>query len=216
MELKNLRVYGNKTRYAVHDDFAESAYTDYTDYYYRYVEDCIIESTNATMGQAYGSGTHSGAIWKFKNVDFIGGFSWHSNTTFTYPNDITLENCKVESRNYTGVVLKSLASGVANKIHIIGCSVPMITCTEETSGDGMDYTIDGHGNNEIPIDFSAVTGTKTIPFFSDCMVEIKGGAANYLRECLFINLPISGYPFDKKPPQIKRYRPEDIAKTAKR
>ena len=173
--LKNLTIKGTNTRYAIHDDFATSAYTDYTDYYYRWVEDCIIEATNPTMGQAYGSGSRSGAIWKFKNVIFKGGFSWHSNVNFKIPSDITLENCINETNGFIGMPLKSLASGVINKVHLIGCSIPMITCSEETSGIGIDFTIDGYGNGHIPIDYKTTAEDFPVPFITDSITEIKAG-----------------------------------------
>lgn len=170
--IKNLKIYGSKTRYAIHDDWALSPYSHYVDTYKRIVENCIIECNEPTYGQAYGAGSRSGAIWNFKNTDFIGGFAWHSNTNFTIPNDITLENCRVEAKNVEGLALKSLGSGVINRIHFIGCNIGIITCTEETSGNGIDFTIDGYGNNDIPIDYVNVTDYP-IPFFSDKMVKLK-------------------------------------------
>ena len=167
--LKNLTVKGTNTRYAVHDDFATPDYGHNDDYYYRNVENCIFTTTNAVYG-VYGSGTRSGAIWKFKNCIFK-GFSWHSNVNFELPNDITFENCVFKSTSYQGVILKTLGSGVNNKIHFIGCNIPMITCTEETTDIGYDFNIDGHGNNDVPVHW--VNANHPIQEFSDkiCMLQ---------------------------------------------
>ena len=157
--IKNLTVYGEKTRYAIHDD-TNPLYAPY----YRIVENCKIEGVDCYYGSSYGSGSYSGAIWCFKNVDFISPFSWHSNISFTMPNDITLENCTVKAKIHRSLILKSLASGVINRIHFIGCNIPTIACIEETSGIGLDFVIDGYGNNEIPVE-STVEGF--IPYFHD-------------------------------------------------
>lgn len=179
--LKNITVKAQNLRYAVHDDFATTGHTTYTDFYYRNVENCIFEAINCVYG-CYGSGTRGGAIWHFKNCLFDGGFSWHSWSSdetsdvlnSTIANDITLENCINKTDGINGMVLKSLGSGVNNKIHLIGCEIPLISCTEETSGLGFDFVVDGYGNNEIPFRIVTTKANEKSPFaLSDCTAYLR-------------------------------------------
>lgn len=166
--IKDLTVYGEKTRYAIHDDTNPNY-----EPYYRNVKDCIIEGVDCYYGSSYGSGSYSGAVWKFENVDFVGPFSWHSNYNFTMPNDITLKNCTVIADNSRNAVLKSLGSGVLNRIHLIGCSIPSIACITESGVSTIDFMIDGYGNNEIPVE-STVAGFMS--FFHDCVSVLKANS----------------------------------------
>lgn len=177
--LKNITVKAENLRYAVHDDFATTGHTTYIDFYYRNVENCIFEAINCVYG-CYGTGTRGGAIWHFKDCIFKGGFSWHSwssNETAlnsVLPNDITLENCINKTDGINGMVLKSLGSDTENHIHLIGCEIPLISCTEETSGIGFDFVIDGYGNNEIPIKLVTTAETYNNPIeLSDCTSYVR-------------------------------------------
>ncbi len=186
--LKNLKITGTNVRYAVHDDFAVDTYGPIGEKYYRDVENCIFDTVTPVYG-TYGSGTRSGAIWKFKNC-ILKDFSWHSNINFELPNDITFENCVFESSNYQGVRLKSLASGVDNKIHFIGCNVPMITCTEETTNIGYDFNIDGYGNNEIPVNW--VNQSHPVHCFNDKMSILKSNTTYSKGMCIYKSSYIFG------------------------
>ena len=178
--LENLTVKGTNTRYSVHDDFAHHFNND--DVYYRNVKNCIFEVESPVYGN-YGSGSLSGAIWKFENCIFRNGdFSWHSNTNFTIPNDITLENCVGEG-DYRGLQLKSLASGVINRVHIIGCDFCCISCREETADIGYDFEIDGHGNNDIPVYW--VNPNHPIQTFRENFVILKGNTNYDLGVCVY-------------------------------
>ena len=94
-KIKNITVIGNGCRYAIHDDFNVADSGDI-----RVIENCIIKSNNCTYSFAYGGGCKSGQRYLFKNTKFISmtnsdkGFEMHSNTDFTSPTTIELENCE--------------------------------------------------------------------------------------------------------------------------
>jgi hypothetical protein len=172
--LENITVIGTKTMYAVHDDFG---YGDYN-YCNRYVNNCDFIVNQATKGASYGSGIRSGAKWYFKNCFFKNTssepFSVHSNTNFNTYADVTLENCKFEHLGGMSVFVRSVNSGVKNKLHLIGCMMNGVKVNEEPTaiGTGIDWIIDGHGNTRNSL--YQVTKTKTndnfaIEFSDECI-----------------------------------------------
>lgn len=147
--LKNLSVIGCKTRYAVHDDFADLS--NYSEHYYRICDNCIFDNSNDGIYCAYGSGVRSGAICIYRNCVFIGaeGFLWHDNVNFSKQAELTLENCLFNVASDSGINIRSLASGKTSAIHLIGNKTTGYHFYEDSPniGGGFTFEVDGYGNN---------------------------------------------------------------------
>ena len=160
--LKNLTVIGEKTRYAVHDDFAHLS--SYDKNYNRNVENCIFIARQCYYGVAYGSGTRSGAIWNFNNCVFDSDinipFGWHSNVNFNLPNDITFENCEFISNGDTALKIGCMKSNVINNIKLIGCDLnnkKVVIRGEQDNSIASDIKLKGYANTDFNIEVLCVS-----------------------------------------------------------
>lgn len=148
--LENLTVVGENTRYALHDDFANSN----NDKYERNIKNCVFRVKNGYYGPAYGAGTKQGADWRFENCKFITdksqcAFYVHSNVNFEKPCNVIIENCDFITRASTeSIHIGCMASNQKNTIILKGCNVSSIRIDEIISGCGIDWELSGYGNNE--------------------------------------------------------------------
>ena len=160
--LKNLTIIGEKTRYAVHDDFAHLS--SYDENYNRNVENCIFIARQCYYGVAYGSGTRSGAIWNFNSCVFDSDinipFGWHSNTDFNLPNSITFENCEFISNGDTALKIGCMKSNVVNNIKLIGCDLndkKIVIRGEQDNSIASDINLKGYANTDFNIEVLCVS-----------------------------------------------------------
>lgn len=157
--LKNLRIEGTRTRYAVHDDFGYNFVNDN-----RIVDNCHIVGIDCYYANAYGAGnTCNGANWQFSNTIFEGDkapFSVHQGTgEATANNFILFENCRfysslAESETKYVCMLRSLSGRIGEYITNVvfkGCkgNGKIILCEENASvyGAGLRYRLTGYANN---------------------------------------------------------------------
>lgn len=161
--LKHLTIKGKNIRYAVHPDTVNSVYTDKITNYHRVSEDCTFEylgfepgsDKKTWQGGAVGSGIRSGCEMIFRNCNFIGNesnpFGCHSNINFEKPAYVRLEKCTFSglrpSAQYTSIPIRSLKSGVLNKIEFIGCNFGLPIAMNPTQDEKYDWEITGYGNN---------------------------------------------------------------------
>lgn len=147
--LENLTVVGENTRYALHDDFANSNNKKYE----RNIKNCVFRVKNGYYGPAYGAGTKQGAVWRFENCKFItdkaqDSFYIHSNINFEKPCQVVIENCEFISReNTTNIHVGCMLSTQKNIITLKGCNVAGIKIDGDSDESGYDWELRGYGNN---------------------------------------------------------------------
>ncbi len=147
--LENLTIVGENTRYALHDDFANSN----NDKYERKIKNCVFRVKNGYYGPAYGAGTKQGADWRFENCKFItdkaqDAFYIHSNVDFEKPAQCLLEECEFISRgSVTNIHVGCMLSKQKNTIILKGCNVAGIKIDGDSDEGGFDWELKGYGNN---------------------------------------------------------------------
>lgn len=175
-ELEGLTIIGNKTRYAVHDDFTDGVNKPY----YRKVKNCTILGYDTYYSVAYGSGVWNGAKVEIEDcyIEALPGlaYGWHTRTGFTIPTDTTFKNCTFVGTSNYQVKLGSKGSGVKNKVHFIGCNLQGIQMREEVtdSGVGLDFEVDGYGNSSNLAYYIIVTDAGNYyPKFNDEIIRMR-------------------------------------------
>lgn len=147
-KLKNLIVTGENCKYAIHDDYNAKFNT-------RVIENCDVVATNCSYGFAYGGGCTSGGHFYFKNCKFTatnydgGGFEMHSNTGFTAPTFMQLDNCEFDSQNghpEKAFELRALGNNtIVNTCVLNNCKTNGYKLT--VGNNIVDWNIVGSGNS---------------------------------------------------------------------
>lgn len=96
--IENLTIQGVHTRYAVHDDFANTDGVPYT----RYCKNVHFKGTNMALGAVYGAGIKSNAEWTFEDCIF------DSLTTSSYQNCFSVHG-------------SAIAQTASNYVHFVNC-----------------------------------------------------------------------------------------------
>lgn len=168
--IENLTVIGNKTRYAIHDDFASEDNNEYV----RTVKNCVIISNENYYERCYGAGTRQGAKWFFENTHFIStsnsgaSFSCHNNVNFTRGCELHFKNCRFQTGGTVGASFGSLnnnANGVLTYVTFEGCKFDTngvgVRLREESAelyGAGILFKVSGYANKNANYDIVNTDG----------------------------------------------------------
>ena len=160
--LENLTIIGNKTRYAIHDDFASQNENGYE----RILKDVIVKGINNYYGVPYGAGMKQGANFKYINCVFDGtessmgsnGLTYiiHNNVNFNLPCSIEFTNCRFISNKTNSVQFKTISTNANNMFTYIslygnkfGTGENGFALLEENAdiyGKGCLFNVTGYGN----------------------------------------------------------------------
>jgi hypothetical protein len=161
-ELENLTIIGEKTKYAVHDDFHDFQNT----WIERHICNCRFIGITTSSVRAYGAGYFGGYNWHFDNCTFenrsdkyglgYGPFSAHNNIGMIGNANLYFRNCRFKpDTGTTGCTFGSLNSyngqteGNTNRLFFYGNSTEKIKMVEENAsvyGSGIKTIISGFGN----------------------------------------------------------------------
>lgn len=189
--IKNLTVIGTNTRYAIHDDFAHIS--TYAKTYERNIENCLVIANDCYYSMALGGGCRSGFVGNIKNSKFISNlgyaFSYHSNTDFDIPANITIRNCIFASKlSNWGIRFGGMKSGVLNRVNVTNSVFNGIRLYEEQEGSGIDWLVSGGGNSQSP--YSVTTSEDLITFSDETLVL---PASEYISKGVAVKYADNGY-----------------------
>lgn len=153
-ELEGLTVIGEKTRYAVHDDFS-------TINAKRTWKDCKFQIVTSSYKAVVGAGCRSGNTMIFENCIFTTNewntrpYSCHNNINFTDSANLYFINCRFinPTASATAVSFGSInnnSNGIINNAYFYGCFINHMKLVEENAsayGAGIKWKVSGYANN---------------------------------------------------------------------
>lgn len=166
--LKNLKITAKNHRYAIHDESANN-YQDYT----RIMENCYVEHYGNKDGtwtatNALGCGSGSGAVYHYKDCDFVSILPWslHDNVGFTKANKIVFESCKFMAKKSSSAACRfgtvsGEAETVVHDVEMNNCQFVGFIFQYEEGGKGSKFRVHGGGNTITPYR-QTYTGTTAI------------------------------------------------------
>lgn len=191
--LKNLTVVANNCRYAVHADNSNAVQNVVWE-----IEDCTFIHYGNSDGAwnysyAWGVGSCSGQIAKFRNCTFRGpaaGFYMHNNVGFTIPAYYEFNGCKFISTGHArAFAAESMGSGTKDVICFNGCSFDGIFDSRIGSGApsgtiACDYVVIGSGNSPVcenwyyndGVPYHSIFGDEVIAFINETGAALSAGA----------------------------------------
>lgn len=178
-EFKNLTIYGENVRYAIHDDFSNYDVANTYGISLK-AENVDFIGKNMQYNYVYGEGTRGGSYKEFKDCRFINKSDMHAYSCHDlYENKVSVlseihvfENCEfIGKKGRLTIRLNQATSGVDQVFVFNGCIIPSMRITSsQTGGENATsiFKIVGHGNSsDMDVSFGIARDYLAAPKFGD-------------------------------------------------